>query len=223
MVSGRTTSAPPNKPLHLTAAALRFFEVQTFAEPPQQVNGRVRRRKAPGVGTQFASKLNTLGFELPEWCLLPSEMLVREYEKRFELTLPSDYREFLIHHGGVIGNANCAFQEPTPCGTGTCIDSFYGFTWRIDMTMLLRRRNSLKMLDAVAIGDNLIGAMFWLKCSGKDSGNVYMHDHEALGVVRQDVLRVVPESSSDHQGLPRTSSARSIAQRSPKATNMFTG
>ena len=23
-----------------------------------------------------------------------------------------------------------------------------------------------------------MGAMFWLKCTGRDSGNVYMHDHE---------------------------------------------
>ncbi len=30
----------------------------------------------------------------------------------------------------------------------------------------------------VAIGDNLMGAMFWLKCSGKDNGSVFMHDHE---------------------------------------------
>jgi hypothetical protein len=129
--------------------------------------------------SRFASKLTTLGFELPEWCVPPSENLVREYEKRFELTLPPDYREFLVHHGGVVGTANCAFQEPTPCGTGTCIDSFYGFT-RADRHDNVNQATELieGAPDVVAIGDNLMGAMFWLKCSGRDNGNIYMHDHE---------------------------------------------
>jgi hypothetical protein len=61
--------------------------------------------------SQFASTLASLGFELPEWCLPPSEPLVRGYEAQFALTLPADYREFLVHHGGVIGSASCAFQE----------------------------------------------------------------------------------------------------------------
>jgi hypothetical protein len=131
------------------------------------------------VASRFASKLTTLGFELPEWCNPPSEQLVREYEKRFDLTLPTDYREFLVYHGGVVGTANCDFQEPTPCGTGTCINSFYGFT-RADRHDNVVHATELidGAPDVVAIGDNLMGAMFWLKCSGRDSGNVYMHDHE---------------------------------------------
>jgi hypothetical protein len=92
--------------------------------------------------SQFASTLASLGFELPEWCLPPSEPLVRGYEAQFALTLPADYREFLVHHGGVIGSASCAFQEPTPCGL------------------------------------NQGGGMFWLLCSGRDCGHVYLHDHE---------------------------------------------
>jgi hypothetical protein len=66
----------------------------------------------------------TPGFTLPEWCLPPSEKLVREYETRFALSLPADYREFLVHRGGLVGSADCTFRKPTPCGNATCIDSF---------------------------------------------------------------------------------------------------
>lgn len=129
--------------------------------------------------SRFASKLASLGFKLPDWCKPPSERLVREYEKRFGLTLPPDYREFLVHHAGVVGSATCAFQEPTPCGNATCVDGFYGFG-RGDRHDDVARATELidGAPDVVAIGDNLMGAMFWLKCSGRDRGHVYMHDPE---------------------------------------------
>lgn len=129
--------------------------------------------------SQFTSKLASLGFELPEWCVPPSEPLVREYEARFALTLPADYREFLVHHGGVTGLARCTFLEPTPCGTDSLIDRFYGFTGSDrddnvgEVTELIEGAP-----DVVALGDNQGGGMFWLKCSGGDCGHVYLHDHE---------------------------------------------
>jgi SMI1/KNR4 family protein SUKH-1 len=131
------------------------------------------------VPSKFASKLSSLGFSLPEWCKSPSERLVRKYESRFALTLPLDYREFLAHHGGVVGSATCAFQEPTPFGNATCVDGFYGFA-RGDRDDDVGRATELidSAPDVVAIGDNLLGAMFWLKCSGRDCGHVYMHDPE---------------------------------------------
>jgi hypothetical protein len=127
----------------------------------------------------FASKLDDLGFELPQWCVPPTELLVRGFEARFSLRLPVDYRAFLLRHGGVIGSAICGFQEPTPCGPSTYIESFYGFTLPnrrgnvMDRTELIRGAP-----DVIAVGDNLMGGMFWLKCTGKDAGHVYMHDHE---------------------------------------------
>lgn len=136
-------------------------------------------KEGRSVATQFTSQLTTLGFELPEWCLPPSETLVQGYEKRFALALPSDYREFLVHHGGVVGSSICDFQEPTPCGTSTCIDCFYGFTHALRGDDVNQATELIEGApDVVAIGGNLMGAMFWLKCSGKDAGSVYMHDHE---------------------------------------------
>jgi hypothetical protein len=74
------------------------------------------------VMDKFTSKLKDLGFELPHWCEPPSEQLVARFERRFSVHLPSDYRAFLVQHGGVVGNALCPVQEPTPFGTEACID-----------------------------------------------------------------------------------------------------
>lgn len=131
--------------------------------------------------SRFASQLATLGFDFPEWCLPPSDELVRNYERQFALSLPSDYREFLVYHAGATGYTTCRFQEPTPCGDATCFDGFYGFT-RPEADRHDDIQRCTKLIDGapdvVAIGDNLIGAMFWLKCTGRDRGHVYMHDHE---------------------------------------------
>src|SRR5581483_5530492 len=76
----------------------------------------------------WAEKLQALGYAVPEWCIPPTEALVADYERRVGLTLPADYRHFLVGFGGAAGSAVCAFQEPTPCGTETIVESFYGFT-----------------------------------------------------------------------------------------------
>jgi hypothetical protein len=126
------------------------------------------------VASRFAVKLASLGFKLPWWCKAPSELLVREYEERFGLTLPDDYREFLVHHGGVVGCAVCAYQEPTPGGHATCLEAFYGFGW--GKRHVARATELLDCApEVVAVGENLVG-MFWLKCSGWDRGHVYIDD-----------------------------------------------
>jgi hypothetical protein len=70
-------------------------------------------------------------------------------------------------------------QEPTPFGTEACIDCFYGFgpperTENISQaTQVIGGAPSV-----VAIGQDLMGNMIWLKCDGDDAGFVYVHDHE---------------------------------------------
>jgi len=132
------------------------------------------------MSSRFTPKLTDLGFELPGWVQPPCERLVHDFESRFTVALPSDYREFLVQHGGVIGIATCEFQEPTPCGNSTCVDGFFGFRREDDRRIDVVRATELidGSPDVVAIADNLMGAMFWLKCSGKDRGCVYMHDPE---------------------------------------------
>lgn len=132
--------------------------------------------------SRFASKLASLGFELSDGYKVPSERMVCEYETRLALTLPPDYREFLVHHAGVIGSAICAFQEPTPYGNSTCVDGFFGFVSGDRYGDVARATKLIDGApDVVAIGDNLMGAMFWMKCSGRDAGHVYMHDGEGRG------------------------------------------
>jgi len=134
----------------------------------------------PFMQHKYATKLESLGFKLPKWCLPPSEALVCEFEIRFSLNLPPDYRDFLVHYGGVVGDAACPFQEPTPHGHDTLIDKFYGFTSPnrhdnvLDQTELIDGAP-----DVIGIGGNVMGEMFWLKCCGWDAGHVYMHDGDS--------------------------------------------
>jgi hypothetical protein len=130
------------------------------------------------MASLFTSKLSELGYRLPHWCDPPSEALVIEFENRFAVKLPADYRDFLVHHGGVTyGQALCSFQEPTPLGTGTIIEGFYGFapperseniSWA---TELIDGAPSV-----IAIGDGGMGGMIWLICDGDDAGHIYLHD-----------------------------------------------
>jgi hypothetical protein len=148
----------------------------------------------------FSSKLRELGFRLPHWCDLPSESLVLDFENRFEVTLPADYREFLVHHGGVVyGNAICSFQEPTPLGKETNIEGFYGFAppERSDNISW-----ATKLIDGapsvIAIGDGGLNGMIWLMCDGDDKGHVYLHDGDGRFAWDDDMFfRMYPNMHSD--------------------------
>jgi SMI1 / KNR4 family (SUKH-1) len=149
----------------------------------------------------IAAKMDETGFELPEWAVAPNETLVREFEDKFGLSLPEEYREFLVKHGGKFGGANCQFLEPTPCGKDTMIDCFYGFT-KADRSDNVTDATALidGAPDVIAIGDNMMGAMFWLKCTGKDAGHVYMHDHQRRsGWADEQFMRMFPDLHPDIQ------------------------
>lgn len=132
------------------------------------------------MADKFAAKLQELRFELPRWSDPASEAHVVEFEIRFGLTLPADYREFLVHHGGVIyGEAVCSFQEPTPFGMETNIEGFYGFG-RAERTenvsWATKRIGGAPSVIAIGVGG--LEGMIWLKCDGADAGHVYFHDGE---------------------------------------------
>jgi hypothetical protein len=130
---------------------------------------------------KFATKLGNLGFELPKWCLPPSEALVREFENHFSLDLPADYRSFLVSYGGFWAGhgAVCPCQEPTPCGNSAFIGSFFGFTLPTRHDNVMDETEKIDGYpDVIAIGDNIMGGMFWLKCTGRDAGHVYLFDNQ---------------------------------------------
>jgi hypothetical protein len=127
------------------------------------------------MGNRLAVKLKDLGFAFREGKVLPSESLVKDFERRFSLNLPSDFRSFLVECGGMVGGASCTMKEPTPFGEEGYIDSFFGFqndeigtsTDIIDGAP-----------DVIAIGSEPLGKMFWLFCEGPRAGNVLIHDHQ---------------------------------------------
>jgi hypothetical protein len=122
----------------------------------------------------FADKLAALGFALPEGHTPPSEKLVREFERRFSLDLPADFRSFLVRHGGVQGDAVCPVIEPTPFGTSTIITGFYGFHEdEIGRTTDLIEGAP----DIIALGSECLGRMFWLFCAEPYVGHVFVRDH----------------------------------------------
>ncbi len=122
----------------------------------------------------FTNKMASLGFALPEGSTPPSEELVAEFEQRFELELPKDFRTFLVKLGGVRGIAACEMLEPTPFGTSVCIDCFYGFQDDEigDSTELIEGAP-----DVIALGNEPLGRMFFLFLAEPYAGHVFVRDH----------------------------------------------
>ncbi len=122
----------------------------------------------------YAEKLAMLGFALPEGDTPSSKKLVREFERRFSVTLPDDFRSFLVQHGGVQGTAVSPMLEPTPFGTSAIITSFYGFQDDEigDATDLIEGAPTV-----IALGDEGLGRMFWLFCEEPYVGHVFVRDH----------------------------------------------
>jgi hypothetical protein len=121
-----------------------------------------------------ADKLAALGITLPKGHTLPSETLVRQFEERFDLDLPADFRSFLVHHGGKRGDAVCPMLEPTPFGDSTVITGFYGF----HKDEIVKRTDLIEGApEIIALGDECLGRMFWLFCTEPDLGYVYVRDH----------------------------------------------
>ena len=122
--------------------------------------------------------LARLNMEIPEWANAPSLELVARLEWRLRLSLPSDYREFLAQHGGATLDAICEFQEPTPFEQTARFTQFFGFMpeehelrdveWNTDLID--------GAPDVVAIAQDPYGGMYWLKCSGDDTGHVFYND-----------------------------------------------
>lgn len=123
----------------------------------------------------FAERMGRLGFSLPEGDTPPSEELVREFEGRFDLELPRDFRAFLARFGGCKGTAHVPMLEPTPFGRECGFVGFYGFHEDEigDATDLIEGAP-----DVIALGGEPMGKMFWLHCSEPYAGHVWVHDHQ---------------------------------------------
>jgi hypothetical protein len=126
------------------------------------------------VADTFADKLAALRFALPEGDTPPSERLVGAFERRFGLSLPADFRTFLVRHGGFKGEAVCPMIEPTPFGNSTIITGFYGFHADEigETTDLIEGAPKI-----IALGSECLGRMFWLFCAEPYVGHVFVRDH----------------------------------------------
>jgi SMI1/KNR4 family protein SUKH-1 len=132
------------------------------------------------LARHHSEKLRRAGVEIPKWCIPPSEVLVSEFEREFCVTLPADYRAFLLEHGGCALNASVPFQEPTPVGDSAAVNYFFGFMPADRSSKDVRWNTRLieGAPDIVAIAGDLMGGMMWLRCTGDATGAVYYHDGE---------------------------------------------
>jgi hypothetical protein len=74
------------------------------------------------MANRLNEKLRELGFAFRDGDTLPSESLVKGFEQRFSLKLPSDFRSFLVECGGMFGGAALHMKVPTPFGEEGYID-----------------------------------------------------------------------------------------------------
>lgn len=130
----------------------------------------------------LATKLKTLGYEPAEWHLPVTEEFVTQFESELRFRLPKEYRNFLLEFGGWTGSATCDFlEQPTPLGTGCCIDLFYGHMvpeYEVyDVRWATDSIGGAPDFVAVAAG-GMNGCMAVVRCGGPDEGHVYFLDRD---------------------------------------------
>lgn len=110
----------------------------------------------------------------------PTERLVADYERKFKTKLPAAYRAFLISYGGIWVSATCPIQEPCPCGSSACLQSFYGFMPPERVSDDIRWQTEIFQGAPVIvpIAESGFGSMISLKCEGDDAGTIYFFDGE---------------------------------------------
>jgi hypothetical protein len=162
--------------------------------------------------------LRRAGFEMPKWCISPSEDLVTKLEREHRLVLPSDYREFLLEYGGCVLDASASFLEPTPFGESAMINSFFGFMPKDRQSHDVSWNTRLieGAPDFIAIAGDLMGGMIWLGCAGALTGKVYYHDPEQRWTWSDNQFKsrfALPSSSIDAYLAQRRAGALPAKQR----------
>lgn len=136
------------------------------------------------------AKLGALRYKPADWQLPVTEEFVTEFEREYGLRLPVEYRKFLLAFGGWSGGATCEFlEQPTPLGSGACIDLFYGrmvpqyevydIRWATDSV------GGVPDFVAVAAG-GMNGCMVVVRCGGPDDGHVYFFDRDQRSLWSDD-------------------------------------
>ena len=107
-----------------------------------------------------------------------SEDVVRAFEARHDISLPADYRSFLLaHHGGV---PDPDFYWVVPRDWGSCICNFYGLgDLEYNLEEYYGGRASIGVPnDLLPIGDDGCGNYLCLDIRGQHLGHVYYVDCE---------------------------------------------
>jgi SMI1 / KNR4 family (SUKH-1) len=107
-----------------------------------------------------------------------SEDVVRAFETRHQISLPADYRSFLLAHHGGVPEPNFYWVVPEDWGSGIC--NLYGFgdpDYNLDE--YYDARISFGVPDELLpIGDDGCCNFLCLAVRGPTRGNVFYLDHE---------------------------------------------
>lgn len=105
---------------------------------------------------------------------------IERFERQFGLTLPADYKDFLLRNNG---------GEPTPDrlivpgwnGGSTCVNRFFGFRDDNDCDLEKIYVNSADYIPPgfLPIAEDSGGNMLCLDVSGSQPGSILFWDHES--------------------------------------------
>lgn len=126
------------------------------------------------------AKLIALGYKPAKSQLPVTKRFVVEFEQKYQLKLPAEYRAFVLELGGWTGSATCDFLEnPTPLGGGAWVDFFNGHMPDAgdvgDLRWATESVGGAPSFVCVAEA-GMNGCVVVLRCGGPDDGHVYFLD-----------------------------------------------
>jgi hypothetical protein len=129
---------------------------------------------------EFSPKVRALRLKPDMGRLVPTEDMIADFERRFSVHLPADYRRFLFAHGGQWQSLTApCLEEFTPFGTSVCVQDLYGFMTGerqvFDIRWATEAFGGAPSFVAIASGA-MNGNMIVLACWGQDAGSVYHFD-----------------------------------------------
>ncbi len=150
-----------------------------------------------------------------------SAALIAEFEARWGLVLPTDYKNFLLASNGGWPAPN-VFEVPGWHGQGSVLDAFYGIhegrkTERLDRA--LQVYEDRVPADLIPIGTDAAGNKLCIGWEGGRKGKIYFWDHEDEidedGCFRQDYRNVFLVANSLQEFLDNLMTLEEFEKKHP--------
>lgn len=128
--------------------------------------------------TKYKTILESLEFKPMRGRAENPASLLAQFETDFDLTIPGQFRDFLISCGAYSGYATFPIAEPCPCGQSGVLEKFYGFMSSAenfnDIRYKTEQTGGAPVVIPIASGG--FGSLLFLECQGADAGVVSFYD-----------------------------------------------